>query len=522
MLFNTYHFIFAFLPVTLLVFFLLGSRGKTELAMGWLVLASLFFYGFWNPAYVGLIVISLLINFSFGQALIREGTGEKNRKLILWLGVGLNLGLLAYYKYANFFVDNVNLLVGSEIALGKIVLPLAISFFTFQQIAFVVDAYQRKAQEPRFLPYCLFVTFFPQLIAGPIVHHGEMMPQFLKKERFRFQFNDFSIGLTIFLLGLFKKVIIADEVAGYASAVFAGAENGLTLTMFEAWTASLSYTMQLYFDFSAYSDMAIGLGRMFGIKLPMNFNSPYKALSIVDFWRRWHMTLSRFLRDYLYIPLGGNRKGPTRQQVNLFLTMLLGGMWHGAGWTFIAWGGLHGAYLMINHHWRAWRKPAREKRPVGALMKLVYWALTFIAVMISWIFFRATSFDSALAILKGMFGFNGISLPEGLASSLGQLGEATGGWISFEGIQVNPFPIGVTAAIWALAASLIAFLAPNVCQIMHRYEPAFETYPGELKPARHAWLTWSPRLGWAIIVAVLSFWTLANLTRVSEFLYFQF
>ncbi len=522
MLFNTYHFIFAFLPVTLLVFFLLGSRGQTQLAMGWLVVASLFFYGFWNPAYVVLIVLSLLVNFAFGRALIREGTPPGRRKALLWLGVGLNLSLLAYYKYANFFVDNVNRLAGTSFHLETIVLPLAISFFTFQQIAFVVDAYQGKAQEPRFLPYCLFVTFFPQLIAGPIVHHGEMMPQFLEKHRFRFQSNAFAIGLTIFLLGLFKKVIIADEVAAYASAAFAGADSGLTLTFFEAWTASLSYAMQIYFDFSGYSDMAIGLGRMFGIKLPMNFNSPYKATSIVEFWRRWHMTLSRFLRDYLYIPLGGNRKGPTRQQINLLLTMLLGGLWHGAGWNFIIWGGLHGLYLIINHHWRAWRQPFREQRPVGWFFRLGYGGLTFVAVMIAWSFFRATTFDGAIAILRGMFGFNGISMPDGLATALGSLATATGGWIHFEGIQQNAFPIGVPAALWALGAAAVAFLAPNVCQIMHRFEPAFETYPGELKRLGSRWLTWHPSTGWAVAVAVLGFWTFANLTRVSEFLYFQF
>jgi alginate O-acetyltransferase complex protein AlgI len=349
-----------------------------------------------------------------------------------------------------------------------------------------------------------------------------MMPQFLERDRFRFQLNDFSIGLTIFLLGLFKKVIIADEVAGYASAAFTGAENGFTLTFFEAWTASLSYTMQLYFDFSAYSDMAIGLGRMFGIRLPMNFNSPYKATCIIDFWRRWHMTLSRFLRDYLYIPLGGSRQGPTRRQVNLMLTMLLGGMWHGAGWTFIAWGGLHGLYLMVNHKWRASRKSNRETRPVGRLMTIAYWALTLLAVMVSWIFFRAVSFDGALAILSGMFGLNGMSLPGGLASSLGSLTTLTGGWIDFEGIQVNAFPLGVTAAAWALGASLIAFLAPNVCEIMHRFEPAIETYPGELKSCGKPWMAWQPNRRWAAIIALMGFWTLANLTRVSEFLYFQF
>lgn len=524
MLFNTYPFIFAFLPVTLLVFYILGGRGATQAAMGWLVVASLFFYGYWNPTYVGLIAASLLVNYFIGRALVRAECGSPGRKRLLILGVSANLGVLAYYKYANFFVDNLNLVVGDVFHLETIVLPLAISFFTFQQIAFIVDAYQGKAAEPRFLPYCLFVTFFPQLIAGPIVHHGEMMPQFLKRDRFKFHFSDFSIGLTIFLLGLFKKVIIADEVAAYATAAFNGAEAGWTLTFFEAWTATLSYTAQLYFDFSAYSDMAIGLARMFGIRLPLNFNSPYKATNIIEFWRRWHMTLSRFLRDYLYIPLGGNRKGPTRRQVNLMLTMLLGGLWHGAGWTFIVWGGLHGLYLMVNHAWRRWREKRVPHRAsaMPLVLKGVYLGLTLLSVMVSWVFFRALSFDGAVAMLKGMFGLNGILLPDTFASSLGFLGNVTGGWIAFEGIQINPLPHGVRAALWAGAAMLLALCAPNVAQIMGRYRPAFETYPGEVRRLRSRWLEWNPRWYWACLVAILAFWTITNLTRVSEFLYFQF
>ncbi len=524
MLFNTYSFIFAFLPVTLLVFYLLGARGRTHWAMGWLVLASLFFYGYWNPVYVGLIVFSLVVNFFFGRALIGEAIPPGKRRLVAGTAVGLNLALLGYYKYANFFVDNFNQITGSQFHLERIILPLAISFFTFQQIAFVVDAYQRKAEEPRFLAYCLFVTFFPQLIAGPIVHHREMMPQFLEKDRFRFRMSNFGIGVTIFLLGLFKKVIIADEVAVYASAVFNGAESGMILTFFEAWTGALSYTMQLYFDFSAYSDMAIGLGRMFGIRLPMNFNSPYKATSIIEFWRRWHMTLSRFLRDYLYIPLGGNRQGPTRRQVNLMLTMLLGGLWHGAGWTFVVWGGLHGFYLVINHHWRAWRRRVKgdENAGDGRLAVCLCWGMTMLAVMVSWVFFRAQSFGGALAVLQGMFGFNGMSLPQELASSAGVLSAVTAGWVVFEGIQVNALPLGVMAAAWALAATIIALAAPNVCQIMARFDPAFETYPGELKGLRTPWLAWRPNIRWAMALSLMSFWTLTNLMRVSEFLYFQF
>lgn len=518
MLFNTYHFIFGFLPVVLIFFYVLGSFGATKAAMGTLVLASLVYYGWWNPAYVWLIVLSLLINFGIGRKLILGDHSDGNRKLWMLVGVGGNLALLAYYKYANFFVDNLNALTGTRFHLEHIVLPLAISFFTFQQIAFIVDAYQRKAAEPHFLPYCLFVTFFPQLIAGPIVHHGEMMPQFLERKRYCFSMREFGIGLTIFFIGLFKKVIIADELASYASAAFQGAGSGMTFTFFEAWTAALSYTMQLYFDFSGYSDMAVGLAWLFGVRLPMNFNSPYQARNIIDFWRRWHMTLSRFLRDYLYIPLGGNRRGPIRRHVNLIATMILGGLWHGAGWTYVAWGALHGAYLMINHFWRHHFGIATA----GVVRAFVYWLITFVAVVVSWIFFRASSFEAATSILKGMAGVNGISLPEGLAGPLAGLGQATHGWIYFEGIQVNALPVGVPAALWAMAACLIAFLSPNVYQIMSRVRPAFETYQGELNALVRSWIVWRPSIPWAVAICVIGLWALLNLSRVSEFLYFQF
>lgn len=259
---------------------------------------------------MGLLALSLGVNYVIGRRLTGDGIPAGQRLLLVWLGVSFNLGLLAYYKYANFFVDNLNRFTGASFHLETVILPWAISFFTFQQIAFVVDAYQGKADWPRLLPYCLFVTFFPQLIAGPIVHHREMMPQFLQRNRFRWSGSDFGVGLTIFLLGLFNKVIIADEVAGYATSVFNGAEAGMTLTFFEAWTGTLSYTMQLYFDFSAYSDMAIGLGQMFGIRLPMNFNSPYKATSIIEFWRRWHIDAFAILAGLPLHPVGGESLRP--------------------------------------------------------------------------------------------------------------------------------------------------------------------------------------------------------------------
>ena len=360
MLFNSYEFIFFFLPVVLAGFFALGTRGKARAAVGFLVVSSLFYYGWWDPTYLLLILASIGVNYRLGAALSRAredgADGVSRGRWLLRLGVALNLGALGWFKYANFVVDNVNSALGSDVHLAKIVLPLAISFFTFQQIAYLVDSHRGEAREHRFLHYCLFVTFFPQLIAGPIVHHGEMLPQFADGKTYRFRAENLSVGATVFFIGLFKKVVFADTIAQYGTPVFDAAANGVPMTFLPAWAGALAYTLQIYFDFSGYSDMAIGLGRMFGVRLPLNFHSPYKAVNIIDFWRRWHMTLSRFLRDYLYIPLGGNRNGKLKRYRNLFLTMVLGGMWHGAGWTFLVWGTLHGVYLMINHAWHGVRR----------------------------------------------------------------------------------------------------------------------------------------------------------------------
>ena len=342
MLFNSYGFLFLFLPVTLIVFFALGQRQRSKkLAMAWLVVTSLFFYAWWNPAYLGIMLGSIIFNYTVGFVLSAEDS-PLAKKLVLTYGIVVNLGLLGYYKYANFFVDSLNAVFGDVIFLETILLPLAISFFTFQQIAYLIDTYRGETRELNFLHYCLFVTFFPQLIAGPIVHHKEMLPQFDRDSLYSINIRRHAVGYSIFTLGLFKKVVLADGIAAYATPAFFAADSGIELTLFEAWTGALAYTLQLYFDFSGYSDMAIGLARMFGIRLPLNFNSPYKATNIVDFWRRWHMTLSRFMRDYIYIPLGGNRQGIIGgRNANLMTTMLLGGLWHGAGWNFLFWGGLH-------------------------------------------------------------------------------------------------------------------------------------------------------------------------------------
>jgi len=412
MLFNSQIFIFLFLPLTYLVFFLVSIRYNYRIGLAWLVGASLFFYGWWNPVYLLLISFSIITNYFFG-VLLKTRTDSKGQrsKPILVLGIALNLILLGYFKYANFIVDNINALLGSSFQQETTILPLAISFFTFQQIAYLVDVYKYDNAEG-FLRYSLFVSFFPQLIAGPIVHHKEMMTQFSEKNRSNFNLENLVSGLTIFFLGLFKKVVLADGVAVYSSTVFDAAASGATLTFFPAWYAALAYTLQLYFDFSGYADMAIGLAKMFGIQLPLNFNSPYKSKNIIEFWRRWHMTLSRFLRDYLYIPLGGNRNGSKRQLINLMITMLLGGLWHGPGWTFVFWGGLHGFYLVINHVWQEFRKSLKHDLFHNTFLgRLLCTSLTFLAVVISWVFFRAETFDSAIIVLEGMIGIHGVVLP---------------------------------------------------------------------------------------------------------------
>ena len=346
MLFNSYEFIFVFLPLTLAGFFALARRGGGRAAMAWLVVASLAFYGWWNPAYVPLLLGSVLANYGLGRYLARcsrtggQSAGRPGGRAVLILGIAGNLVLLGYYKYAGFLAGTAGALTGADLGLDGIVLPLAISFFTFQQIAFLVDAYRGEAAEPGLLRYGLFICFFPQLIAGPIVHHREMLPQFGRARTFQFNPANAAVGVTVFSIGLVKKAVLADGIGAHARPVFDAAAAGAAPDLLTAWSGALAYTFQLYFDFSGYTDMAIGAALLFNIRLPPNFDAPYKATSIIDFWRRWHMTLSRFLRDYIYIPLGGNRHGEPRRYANLMTTMLLGGLWHGAGWTFILWGGL--------------------------------------------------------------------------------------------------------------------------------------------------------------------------------------
>jgi alginate O-acetyltransferase complex protein AlgI len=516
MLFNSYEFIFVFLPVTLLFYFLVGRVRDRRLALGWLLLASLFFYAWWKPANLWIILFSVCFNYGVGRYCI-HGADPLRRKWFLTFGIAANLGLLAYFKYANFFVDNWNALGGPSLQLPRIILPIAISFFTFQQIVFLVEAYRGEAGDYDFLHYALLVTFYPHLIAGPIVHYREMLTQFARPNVTRFRASHFSVGVTIFCIGLFKKVVMADGVAPFANSIFDAAAGGARLTAQEAWTGALAYTFQLYFDFSGYSDMAIGLARMIGIRFPMNFNSPYKSINIIEFWRRWHITLSRFLRDYLYIPLGGNRKGLIRRYANLLVTMLLGGLWHGAGWTFVIWGGLHGLYLVINNAWHALRERLGLTRStlVGRGAARV---LTFTCAVIAWVFFRAQGYAAARTMLSAMFMGSGAtpagSAPQPSTHGLGLLARM------FPHDLINPS----SALAWITVLGLIAWFGPNTQQIMARYRPVLEHRVVDAMALRKDWLLWRPSYAWSAVVALLSAAALVTLWIGSnaDFIYFQF
>jgi D-alanyl-lipoteichoic acid acyltransferase DltB (MBOAT superfamily) len=568
MLLNSPEFIVLFLPLTLTIFFL-SARFRAARVL--LVAASLSFYSWQNPANLPILLGSIL--FNYGVSTIFLGVEGKNRKIGLWIGIIANLILLGYFKYANWFSAGMNAWLDANLDLNstvrEVALPLGISFFTFQQIAYLVDIYQKKIVAGRFLNYINFVAFFPYITAGPLSRYQQIEPQFFEPKTYQFQPQNIAVGITIFAVGLFKKVVIADAVAPYANQVFEMAAT-TQLTLVEAWLGALAFTLQLYFDFSGYSDMAIGVAQMFGIILPLNFNSPYKAESISDFWRRWHITLSNFLRDYLYIPLGGNRKGESRRYANLMITMLLGGLWHGAGWTFVIWGGLHGLYLSINHLWRQWRLSLQQPHSSQASSDQAhtFWSqkigvlLTFIAVVISWVCFRSINVEMAISLLKSMAGFNGISLGEFMPHLA----------VEIEAIEdVNEPSDG---NVWLVVGSLLLFvwLMPNTQQWIgqHRLiqqsfltseqgagmkpldgsealtslvddrrvnavDPVNAIDPASLDSASKTskeyarlksklWqsLQWQPNHFWAVVIALLTVAALLNLSQVSEFLYQEF
>ncbi len=498
MLFTSATFLLVFLPITLVTFFGIARIAGLRNAIVWLTLASLFFYAYWDARFVSLLVGSIAFNYLVGELLYRaRSSTAAKRKSILIFGIATDLALLAYFKYANFFVDNFNALSHADLPAPDVVLPLGISFFTFTQIAYLADVYAGKVTERSPWRYALFVTYFPHLIAGPVLHHAEMMPQFANPAIARARMMNFALGLAFLTLGIAKKVLLADSVAPIANETFTHI-NTESVPTWQAWQGTVAYTLQIYFDFSGYSDMAVGLSLLIGVRLPYNFNSPYKARNITEFWRRWHMTLSRFLRDYLYIPLGGNKKGSTRRYANLFTTMLLGGLWHGAAWTFVLWGALHGFYLICNHAWHwciehlAWLRRLTTTAFARQVGPTLAWVITLLAVMVGWVYFRAECAVAAHRMLACMAAFCSID---------------------------TPAPIVEPAWLLLLPIAALALFAPNSQELVEAFQQKLQG--ANLK---HDWLKLQPAglfVGTASAVTLLIAMISAS-RLVTEFIYFNF
>jgi D-alanyl-lipoteichoic acid acyltransferase DltB (MBOAT superfamily) len=544
MLFNSYLFVLAFLPLTLALFYLFG-RYSRESALRWLIFASLVFYAWWRPFNLAIIVPSILVNYGLARALQRLGqkdNSERASRLTLIAGLTFNILLLGYFKYSTFLTGAMNDAFGTSFVLTQVILPLGISFITFQKIAFLIDVHGKRIDSFTFRDYSLFVLFFPQLIAGPIVHYREMMPQF-QRARCRFDATDFAAGITMFAFGLFKKAVLADGIAPFVTMIYERAGSGQSISLLPALFAAVGFTLQIYFDFSGYSDMAIGLGRLFGVRLPANFESPLRSSSIIDYWLRWHITLSRFLTAYIYNPLllaltrrrlararsAGSRRGMGLGSFAMLVvfptlvTMFISGLWHGAGYTFIVWGLLHGIFLSVNHGWRQIKSRyfPKTQQPLGK-WRLPGFLLTFASIATAMVFFKAASLSAASKILAGMVGFHGIGLPNSIFEHLGPIAsllQKTGGgpesWWSATDL--------LWLCGWTLLLSVIAFLLPNTLQLLRRFEPALHT--SDTATLNTGWLTqlqWRPTLRWAMFVAAIAVTGVLRLGGPSEFLYWQF
>jgi alginate O-acetyltransferase complex protein AlgI len=539
MLFNSPEFVFAFLPLTLAGFYLFGRLSR-PLALGWLVAVSVVFYAWWNPINLLILGISLTINFLFAVQIRRLATVPERallRRAMLIVGIVFNLAFLGYFKYSNFIQSSLNDAFGTGFVLEQLILPLGISFITFQKIAFLIDVHARRVESFTFREFLLFVLFFPQLIAGPIVHYREMMPQFAGNP-VRFDATALATGLTLFCFGLFKKTVLADGIAVHVSPIYAQAAAGGDISFFSAWAAAVGFTLQIYFDFSGYSDMALGLARCVGIRLPLNFDSPLKASSIIDFWLRWHVTLTRFLTAYIYnpltlaltrrrvarrLPLLGSSKAGFGTFLQLLaaptlLTMLISGVWHGAGYLFVLWGLVHGIYLVINHAWRlSVRKRVKNTAAYGRVMQPIGFVLTFVSVAVAMVLFRSTTVAGAGEVLAGLVGLNGISLPRGLVEPLGLAGALP--FVVLEDAGVTDF---IVRNAWVATLFLIATLAPNSLQIMSRFEPALDAGQRAAHTQTTVRFAWQPNLAWALVVAVTASAAILRLSAESEFLYWQF
>ena len=540
MLFNSYEFIFGFLPVVLIGFHVLGAR-RRDWALLWLTLASLFFYAWWRPVNVLLIAPSILINLGLARLLERYREARPAAaRVVLICGIVFNLCFLGYFKYTMFLRGAVNDVFGTDLVLTHIILPLGISFITFQKIAFLADVHAGRVTSFTFRDYALFVLFFPQLIAGPIVHYREMMPQF-RAISTRFNAEDAAVGVTLFFMGLAKKLVLADPMALVVSPLYARAMRGEALGFADGWIAALGFTLQIYFDFSGYTDMALGLARCFGIKLPVNFNSPLKATSIIEFWQRWHVSLTRFLTAYIYNPLSlhlarkrmaagkagfGGRDTTMASFATLLLlptmfTMFVSGVWHGAGYTYIVWGLMHGAMISINHAWRLIRPriwPGAKDHP--RLLASTGFVLTFVSVVIAMVMFRAPTVRAAVSVWGDLAGAHGVTLPEGLIARLGPVARM------LHAIGVQPdTSSGARIVEGVLRVGLLLAIAlglPNTLQILARYEPAIGVRPAKVEPLLVRAARWTPSSAWAVGLAAVSAAGILSLGQLSEFLYWQF
>ena len=485
MIFSSFIFIFVFLPLAVGGYYLFG-RKSVKSANRWLLAASFFFYGWWNIGFLPLMLILIVCNYAIGLALHRF----RYKKALLVLGIGTNLAVLGYYKYTDFFIQTINRILHTGWSLHNIILPLGISFYTFQALSYIIDVYMQKTQpEKSFSAFALYISLFPQLIAGPIVDHKMMIPQFASKERHRFNAQNFSSGITLFAFGVFKKVVIADRLSPVVADVFGHIS---TLTFTDAWIGVLSYALQLYFDFSAYSEMAIGLGNMLNLTFPSNFDSPYQACSMIDFWRRWHISLGSWIRNYIYIPLGGNRNGERRKMINLLIAMTLCGLWHGAGFKYIAWGMLHGTFLVVNHRWRRFAKRHDMHMP-----KIAGWAMTFGATCIGWALFRAPSLRSGISLVKTMLNLHKLSLPAG-----GKV-ENLLAFLQYFGVPFAKYPDYPYGLLMALL--VVVFCVPSAERLV----------------AAHFRASWKWLCASSAALAY-SLYLLAVNQNLSEFLYFQF
>jgi alginate O-acetyltransferase complex protein AlgI len=497
MLFNSYPFLFAFLPATLIIFYWLRRAGRPDLCVPFLMFASFAFYAYWKPVNIFILLSTIIWSFFLAGYLTR--CSRPRAKVALIVAIAGDLGLLAYFKYFDFIIGSLAALFGFHYTPRGIELPIGISFFTFTQIAYVVDCYRARQYEKQFTNYALFVTVFPHLIAGPIIHHAQMRPQFASLAHDRIDPRLVALGIPIFIIGLAKKVLLADNLVGIADPVFAAAEKALPLSTTSAWLGVVAYSLQIYFDFSGYSDMAVGLGLLFGLRLPVNFDSPYKSRSIIEFWRRWHITLSTWLRDYVYFSLGGNRSGEAKRLRNIAITMLLGGLWHGAGWTFVIWGALHATYIVINHIFRLLfpAKHPQKPTPLGGTMN---WLLTMLLVMLAWIFFRAKSVPAAVALLKSIASFS-----------------------TFTDSIRTP---GVIDVFWLALGATLALFGQNTQQIFN-YSASLSAAAPIARYSLFSWRNYSVSFGLtsgvtSILLGVLGAFVLASLWRPAIFIYFNF